>query len=247
VDLSIVIPVYEESRKIALDVRQAAEFLAGNHLTGQIVVVDDGSHDDTARVARNALPHPPEGTSVEVICQSQNRGKGCAVRTGMQRATGDCMMFADSGSCVPYAETLRGLELIKTGQCDIAHGSRKMEGCRIEHGQPFHRRLCGNLFRWFVKRLMGIPMELTDTQCGFKIYRGDVARQLYGQAVTDGSAFDVEIILRARQAGYRIREFPLRWSCDPDSRHSITASLWHFPRQLWTIRRTLRAEKARRG
>jgi dolichyl-phosphate beta-glucosyltransferase len=247
VDLSIVIPVYEESKKIAMDVRQAVEFLVSHHMTGQVIVVDDGSHDGTADVARGALPNSPEGASVEVICHSQNRGKGRAVRTGVQHALGDFVMFADSGSCVPYEEALRGLELIRSGECDIAHGSRKMGGCRIEHRQPFHRRVCGNLFRWFVKRIMGIPMELTDTQCGFKIYRGDVARRLYGQAVTDGSAFDVEIILRAREAGYRIREFPLRWSCDPDSRHSIIVSSWRFPRELWRIRRMVRGERVRRG
>jgi dolichyl-phosphate beta-glucosyltransferase len=247
VDLSIIIPAYEESRKIALDVRQAADFLAGNHMTGQIIVVDDGSRDATAHVARSALPQPPDGVSLELIRHARNRGKGHAVRTGVQRATGDFVMFADSGSCVPYEETLRGLALIKSGQCDIAHGSRKMEGCRIEHRQPFPRRVCGSLFRWFVRRIMGIPTELTDTQCGFKIYRSDVARRLYGQAITDGSAFDVEIIMRAREAGYRIREFPLRWSCDPDSRHSIIASVWHFPRELWRIRRVLRDDKPRRA
>ena len=245
-DLSIVIPVYEEKSKIAKDVRQAADFLASRHITGQIIVVDDGSRDGTAEVASSALPQAPDGISVEVIRHAQNRGKGYAVRTGVQRATGDFVMFADSGSCVPYEETLRGLELIKSGQCDIAHGSRKMEGCQIEHRQPFPRRVCGNVFRWFVKRMMGIPMELTDTQCGFKIYRGDVARSLYSRAIADGSVFDIEVIMRARGAGYRIREFPLRWACDPDSRHSIVTSLWRFPRELWTIKRALRSEEKAR-
>jgi len=246
-DLSIIIPAYEEQDKIARDVRESAEFLVSHRIRGHIIVVDDGSRDGTAEVARSALPQPPDGVFVEVIRHAQNRGKGFAVRTGVQRATGDFVMFADSGSCVPYEETLRGLELIKSGQCEIAHGSRKMVGCRIEHGQPFHRRVCGNFFRWFVKWLMGIPMELTDTQCGFKIYRGDVARRLYSRAVTDGSVFDIEVIMRAREAGYRIREFPLRWVCDPDSRHSIITSLWRFPRELWTIRRALRSEEGVRS
>jgi len=242
-DLSIVIPVYEESGKIARDVHEAAEFLSSQKMTGEILVVDDGSGDDTADAARQALPDPPEGVSLEVIRYAEHRGKGYAVRTGMQRSSGDVAMFADSGSCVPYEEILHGLRLIQEGECDIANGSRKMEGCRIEHRQPFHRRICGNLFRRFVKGVMGIPTELTDTQCGFKMYRGDVARRLYGEAITDGSAFDIEIIMRARQAAYRIKEFPLRWACDPDSRHSIVTSLWHFPRELWTIRRSLRNGK----
>jgi hypothetical protein len=86
---------------------------------------------------------------------------------------------------------------------------------------------------------MKIPSELTDTQCGFKIYRGDVARQLYGESVTDGFAFDIEIIMRAQKEGYRIKEFPLQWSCDRDSRLSPTRSFWQVFSELRAIKQAL--------
>jgi len=242
-DLSIVIPAYNESEKIARDIQEAAEFLADSKLTGQIIVVDDGSADNTAAAAKDALPHPPAGVYLDVIRYDQHKGKGCAVRTGITGATGDFVMFADSGSCVPYSEVSHGLKLIKDGECDIAHASRRLDGCRVDYSRAFHRRVFSNLFRACIMRLMGIPSDLTDTQCGFKIYRGTVARRLYYEAVTDGSAFDIEIILRARRAGYRIKEFPVRWTCDPDSRLSVVKSVWYVPRELWQIRMALRREE----
>lgn len=246
-DLSIIIPAYNESEKITRDIQEAAGFLAANSLTGEIVVVDDGSADDTTVVAQTALPEPPEGVSLGVIRYDEHKGKGCAVRTGVTRATGDFVMFADSGSCVPYEEVRNGLKLIKDGECDIAHASRRLDGCRVDYSQAFHRRIFSNLFRMFIMRLMGIPSDLTDTQCGFKIYRGTVARRLYSEAVTDGSAFDIEIILRARRAGHRIKEFPVRWTCDPDSRLSVVKSAWYIPRELWQMKMALRREEKGRS
>jgi len=148
-------------------------------------------------------------------------------------------MFADSGCCVPYEDTLRGLELIKSEACDIAHGSRKMRGCHIEKAQSLYRRICSKMFHWFVIHDMKIPAEFTDTQCGFKIYRGDVARHLYGECITDGFTFDIEIIMRAQKEGYRIKEFPIDWTCDPDSRLSPTRSSWQVLCELIAIRRAL--------
>jgi dolichyl-phosphate beta-glucosyltransferase len=237
-DLSIVIPAFEESKKIARDVAEAAGFLQAHNLTGQIVVVDDGSRDNTAETAKNVPV--PNNIKLDVIRYEKHRGKGYAVRTGIKQSSGDYVMFADSGSCVPYEDTLRGLELLKNDVCDIAHGSRKMRGCRIEKTQSLYRRACSAIFHWFVIRDMKIPAELTDTQCGFKMYKGDVARHLYSEAITDGFTFDIEIIMRARKAGYRIKEFPIDWTCDRDSRLSPTRSSWQVLSELLRIRRTLR-------
>ncbi len=239
-DLSIVIPAFEESKKIARDVEAAAAFLGDNHFTGQIIVVDDGSKDNTAEAARNVEISPD--VELKVIRYQRHRGKGYAVRTGMKDTGGQYVMFADSGGCVPYEETLRGLELLKSGACDIAHGSRKMRGCHIEKAQSLYRRICSRTFHWFVIHDMKIPAEFTDTQCGFKIYKGDVARQLYGQCITDGFAFDIEIIMRAQKAGYRIKEFPIDWTCDRDSRLSPTRSSWRVLSELMTIRRVMAKE-----
>lgn len=266
-DISIVIPAYEESKKITRDIEEAAAFLEAHKFTGQIIVVDDGSRDNTTDMAKNARPdarysildarqesriesrctsgessieQPESRIRLEVIRYEKHRGKGYAVRTGIKESTGKYVMFADSGSCVPYEDTLRGLELLKSDACDIAHGSRKMRGCRIEKTQSLYRRICSRIFHWFVIHDMKIPAEFTDTQCGFKMYKGDVARHLYGEAITDGFSFDIEIIMRAQKEGYRIKEFPIDWTCDRDSRLSPTRSSWHVLSELLRIRRTLR-------
>ena len=238
-DLSIVIPAFEESKKIARDIEAATAFLKDNHFTGQIIVVDDGSKDNTAEVVKNAVISSPPGIELKVERYNHHRGKGYAVRRGIEQTTGEYVMFADSGCCVPYEDTLRGLELIKSGACDIAHGSRKMRGCHIEKAQSLYRRICSKMFHWFVIHDMKIPAEFTDTQCGFKIYRGDIARHLYGECITDGFIFDIEIIMRAQKEGFRIREFPIDWTCDPDSRLSPTRSSWRVLSELLKIRRVM--------
>jgi len=238
-DLSIVIPAFNESKKIGRDIEAAARFLEADHLTGEIIVVDDGSKDGTGATVKNIVTPLPSGISLKVIRLQHHRGKGCAIRAGIKETSGEYVMFADSGCCVPYEDTLRGLELVKSGACDIAHGSRKMRGCHIEKAQSLYRRICSKMFHWFVIYDMKIPAEFTDTQCGFKIYRGDVARHLYGECITDGFMFDIEIIMRAQKEGYRIKEFPIDWTCDRDSRLSPTRSFWHVLSELMTIRRTL--------
>jgi dolichyl-phosphate beta-glucosyltransferase len=237
-DLSIVIPAFEESKKIAQDVNEAAGFLEAHHFTGQIIVVDDGSRDNTAEAAKNTAV--PNNVQLNVIRYQKHKGKGYAVRTGINQSSGEYVMFADSGSCVPYEDTLRGLQLLKNDTCDIAHGSRKMRGCHIEKTQSLYRRICSAIFHWFVIHDMKIPAEFTDTQCGFKMYKGHVARHLYGEAITDGFTFDIEIIMRAQIEGYRIREFPIDWTCDRDSRLSPTRSSWRVLSELLRIRRVLK-------
>jgi dolichyl-phosphate beta-glucosyltransferase len=236
-DLSIVIPAFDESKKIARDVEAAAAFLEGHQLAGEIIVVDDGSEDNTAEAARSV--QISQNIKLDVIRYETHRGKGYAVRTGVKHSSGRYVMFADSGCCVPYEETLRGLDLLKSGGYEIAHGSRKTRGCHIEKAQSFYRRLCSKMFHWLVIHDMKVPVEFTDTQCGFKIYKGDVARHLYGECITDGFTFDIEIIMRAQREGYRIKEFPIDWTCDRDSRLSPTRSSWRVLSELLTIRRIL--------
>jgi len=240
-DLSIVIPAYNESAKIARDVDAAAHFLVDQRLAGEILVVDDGSDDETSKVAE-AVPVPP-GVERKVIRYAPHRGKGCAVRTGMVATRGEYALFADSGLCVPFGNALRGLELLRKGTCDIAHGSRKMAGSLLKVPQPAYRRLLSRVFRAVVLDLMGIPHNLTDTQCGFKVYRGDVARELYRDCRSDGFVFDIEVLMRARRRGFTVREFPVEWVCDLDSRLQPTHNLFGILRELVRIKRALRNER----
>ena len=240
-DLSIVIPAYNEAAKIARDVDAAARFLVDQRLAGEILVVDDGSDDETAKVAE-AVPVPP-GVERKVIRYLPHRGKGCAVRTGIVATRGEYVLFADSGLCVPFANALRGLDMLRQGTCDIAHGSRKMPESVLRVRQPLYRRLLSRAFRAVVFGLMGIPRELTDTQCGFKIYRGDVARKLYQDCRSDGFLFDIEVLMRARRRGFTVREFPVEWVCDLDSRLKPARNLFGILRELVRIKRALRDER----
>lgn len=215
VDLSIVIPAYNEAHKIARDIRASHEFLVSNGLSGEIIVADDGSPDGTAATAREFAAS--ERMEVKVLALD-HRGKGWAVREGMKASCGDFAMFADSGLCIPFADALPMIDGIRAGRCEIAHGSRKMKGSVIDRSQSLYRRVLSWGFRRAVLVYMNLPGHLTDTQCGFKAYRGDVARELYGQCRTDGFMFDLEILMRARKKGYRVAEFPVHWACDPDSR-----------------------------
>lgn len=228
-DLSIVIPVYNEAHKISGDIAAAQEFLRDNGLTGEIIIVDDGSTDQTMAMAS-------QGTSVIVLGDGQHHGKGWAVRRGLLAAQSRIVMFSDSGVCTPFTCALTGIRMIDEDECDLAHGSRKMTGSIVDVPQPFHRRLSSWLIHHIFIGWLGIPSRLTDTQCGFKLYRGSVAASLYGPCRTEGFLFDVEIILRALRLGWRIKEFPIQWRADHDSRLSTSRHFADILRELWTLK-----------
>ena len=237
-ELSIIIPAYDESKKISLDVTAAFKFLKDYHLTGEIIVVDDGSQDDTVVAAGKA-----GGTTripVNVIRYEKHKGKGFAIRTGIKASQGRYVMFADSGLCVPYENTHLGLEILKSGAYQIAHGSRKLKESTILRPQPLIRKVIGTVIRWVLIFWVKVPLKLTDTQCGFKIYHGDIARELYGHCKSDGFLFDVEVIIRALKQGYHIKEFPIEWTSDPDSRLSPIKNLWSTLLELVALKRILK-------
>lgn len=240
VELSIVFPALNEERKIARDVEAAGQFLGRNGIGGEVIVVDDGSTDHTADAAESAVL--PDEVPLTVIRHERNHGKGCAVRTGMLRTRGRYAMFADSGLCVPFDDGLRGLELLKAGVCELAHGSRLLPGSCVTRRQPLYRRTIGRAFRALAPLLTGTPRTLTDTQCGFKLYRGEVARELFARCTTDGFLFDVEVILRAVRAGLRIQEFPIHWRSDPDTRLRPLRAAPRMLRELIALRRALASE-----
>ena len=236
-DLSIIIPVLNEEKKIAHDILSASHFLIQSGLKSEIIVVDDGSNDNTSRVAIQA--DIPSQVSLKIIRYEYHRGKGYAVRMGMIDAKGDFVMFMDSGSNVPLSYILTGLNMIKSGQCHIAMGSRRLPGSKIRKNLVWYRRLSSLMFRFVVKRYLRLPEYLTDTQCGFKIYNGEIGRDLYTDCLTEGFSFDLEIILRAQKAGYIMKEFPVEWSCDRDSRLSVF-SFTEIISELMRIKKLLR-------
>ena len=214
--LTIVIPTYEEERKIARDVREAGTFLASNGLSGEVIVSDDGSSDGTVRAAREVTL--PSRIQYSVLPAAKHRGKGAAVRSGILSSHGEYVMFADSGMTVPYDNALKGLRLLQEGAAIWRTDHASCPRASSSATRTLDRKILSALFRKMTIHWLHIPSSLTDTQCGFKLYRGDVARRLYASCETDGFLFDIEIILRALNEGLRIREFPVEWSCDRDSR-----------------------------
>ncbi len=237
-DLSIVIPAHNEVDKISRDITEAADFLKNANLTGDIIIVDDASTDGTTRAAQQT--RVPTGVKLKVITLEQNRGKGFAVKTGMLQSTGRFAMFADSGCCIAFTEALTGIQRIEQGHCHIAIGSRKLASSHIVRGQSLQRRICSWLFFHVVVRRTKRLRHMTDTQCGFKIFNGDIARELFEASEIEGFLLDIEILLLAFKRGYKVEEFPIKWTCDLDSRLSPHRHLYPILCDLQRVRRLTR-------
>lgn len=237
-DLSIVIPAYNEETKIAGDIQNCLQYFKSEELEGEIIVVDDGSSDSTPEIAAEFAKQLPD--QVRLIELEGHCGKGMAVKTGILAAEGEFIMFADSGSCVPLSYATVGVELIKSGSCDVANGSRKMKESIVQRPHPFSRRVISKVMRYILIVWIGLPRRFTDTQCGFKIYRGNVAKELYGECIKKGFLFDVEIIMRALKKGYRVTEFPIEWRADLDSRLSPVKHLVGVIRELFELAKIVR-------
>jgi len=233
-DLSIIIPVFNEHTKVVQDIQQASEFLAASGLKGEILIVDDGSTDQSSEVASQAPV--PESVTCRVMTLETNCGKGHAVKTGIIASKGRHILFADSGCCIPFAQARIGMDLILQKGCVLAVGSRRHPQSIIHRDQSFKRRVYSRGFRILLDFLFPSLRPLHDTQCGFKVFEGDIARQLFAEATLQGFLFDIDIILLAQSKGHKVCEFPIEWTCDPDSRLSAnrhTAEILREIRELW--------------
>ncbi|MCG2815805.1 MAG: glycosyltransferase [Candidatus Aminicenantes bacterium] len=215
-DISIVIPAYNEQNKIRFDVEAASAFIQSRNWRGEVIVVDDGSRDHTGEEAQKVSP--PPGVDRHVVRHPWNRGKGAAVRTGILASKGDVVLYADSGTCVPYSDALPPIERIRSGQLDLALASRRHEKTVIHRDQKLKRRVLSLGFRWMTRLITGLPRSISDSQCGFKVYSGAAAKSLFMIMETDGFLFEIEVLLLALHRGLRLEEFPIHWTCDPDTR-----------------------------
>jgi dolichyl-phosphate beta-glucosyltransferase len=232
-DISIVIPFYNEAFKISRDISAASDFISKHFSNGEVVVVDDGSTDQGAKEARETPVKP--GISLNVLSYQPNKGKGYAVRKGILAARGEIILFIDSGLCIPYSNLTEGIQFIKNDVSDIAHGSRLLPESLIARPRKWHRKLTSYLFRKFIH--LYFSFDLTDTQCGLKIYKKEVGHFLYRHATINGFMFDIEIILLGRRNGYRITEFPVEWFSDTDSRLSFWPAFIQVLSDLYRLKK----------
>jgi dolichyl-phosphate beta-glucosyltransferase len=204
VELSVVVPCFNEAVRLPGSLEQVAAYLEMQGAAFELLLVDDGSRDSTPQLIREAAS---ANEHVQAVLLAANRGKGRAVAEGVARSCGGMVLISDADFSAPIEEMPK-LEAAIAAGADVAVGSRAKRGAR-EVDQPLHRRLMGKTFNLLVQGLL-LP-GIWDTQCGFKLFRGDVARELFGRLRTDGFAYDVEILVLARRSGYRISEVPVRW------------------------------------
>jgi len=233
--LSVVIPAYNEARRIGPSLQRAVDYLRSRYGADgfEIIVVDDGSRDRTVTVVKQFMEGAPE---VKLMRLPHNRGKGAAVRAGMVAAIGDAILFSDADLSTPIEEVEPALQLIREGS-DVVIGSRALVGSQILVRQTLLRESLGRLFNRLIRAFLRIPFR--DTQCGFKLFRREAAHAVFQRARIDGFAFDVETILIALRSGYRVREMPVRWINDPESRVTLLRHPAQMLGDLWRIRRSL--------
>jgi len=237
--VSLILPAYNEARTIAPVVRSVREYFESRGESFELIVVADGD-DGTRELAAGATPN--DGV-VKVLDSPERLGKGHAIRRGAEVATGAVIGYADADDKTPIEEYELVAPWLRQGY-DVVIGTRHAQGSRIEHAQRWYRQLGSVGFRAAVHAL-GLS-DLSDTQCGFKFFRADVARDLFHHARIDGYMFDVEILALARLAGYRIREVPIRWRDDGDSRLELVRGNLRNLRDLMRIRRSVRARTGAR-
>lgn len=211
-DVSLILPAFNEAQTIAATIREAARYFRERSIRYELIVPADGN--DGTREA--ALEVAGEGEPVRVIGYHQRRGKGRAVREAMALSQGEIAGYADADNKVPIEEFDNIRPLLKQGY-DVVIGSRNMRESRIERRQPLYRQLGGKAFGVFMHAAVGLP-AITDTQCGFKFFTRAAAREIFTRQHIDGYMFDVEILALAESLGYRIRQVPIRWRDDGDSR-----------------------------
>jgi dolichyl-phosphate beta-glucosyltransferase len=229
---SVVIPAFNEVRRLPRYLDEVLAYFDGRGQPYEVLVVDDGS-TDAVRAAAGAHP------ALRLLALPANEGKGSAVRHGMLAAGGRLRLFTDADGATPIAE-LKRLEAALQGGADVAIGSRVIVDPSVSVATRRHRVAAGRVFNWLVARL-GLH-GIADSQCGFKAFTAVAAEALFGPLRTRGFGFDVELLLRAQRAGYRVTEIAVNWADQPGSKVSVLTT---GPRVLLEILRARRRLRER--
>jgi glycosyltransferase involved in cell wall biosynthesis len=224
--LSLIIPAYNEATRLGSSLAAVFDYLNAQVYASEVVVVDDGSTDATVRVAEEGFAASSHRAGARVISVGENRGKGNAVRTGLLASRGRVAVFSDADLSTPITETPKLVGAIRSGECDVAFGSRALDRTLIGTHQPWRREQSGRVFNLAVRLATHLPFW--DTQCGFKAFRMDVCRPLVEAGRIDRFGFDVELLYVAHAAGLRLREVPVRWNDVAGSKVTLRTGLDGF-------------------
>lgn len=236
-ELSIIIPAYEEAERLGDSILTILEFITENSLSAEMIVVDDGSGDNTADVARKACDQYA-GIPTKVIRYEKNRGKGFAVRAGLKEASAPIALFSDADLSTPIEELFKLTEPIKNGEYDVTFGSRALDRSLIGTHQPWRREQGGKVFNFVVRMMTGMPFW--DTQCGFKAFNMEKFRPLLDVMQIDRFGFDVEFLYVANIHGLNLKEIPVRWNNDDRSKVSVVRDSIRMFDEVRQIRRNAR-------
>jgi dolichyl-phosphate beta-glucosyltransferase len=229
-DYSIVIPAYNESVRIIPTLDRVLAYIQQQGWEAEIVVVNDGSRDDTAEVVRDYADH---SARVRLVENPGNRGKGYSVRNGILQARGAVVLFTDADLSSPIEEASKLLDSIRRGN-DVAIGSRWLQSDLQTTRQPIHRQILGRTFNLALKLVLGLSFK--DTQCGFKAFKQQAARDIFGRQIIRRWGFDPEILFLARQLGYKTEEIPVAWAHDERSKISLISDGMSMVLDLFKIR-----------
>jgi len=214
VHLSVVIPAYNEEKRLPQSLATVMDFLKKQSYASEIIVSDDGSQDRTVAFARELL----KGFPHQVLVTPRNRGKGHAVRQGMLAAMGAYVLFTDADLSTPIEEVSKFLEHLEKNQ-DVVIGSRALRGSQVEIHQNFLRETMGKVFNLVAQ--MWAFKGIHDSQCGFKCFRRETAQKIFSLQKLDGFSFDVEIVYLAQKLGFRLLELPVIWRNSAQSRVQV--------------------------
>lgn len=237
--LSIVVPAYNEGARLGKSLRAIVSYLNEYAPQSELIVVDDGSTDETANTARAELADS-KNVHTSVISYKSNLGKGRAVRLGLLASRSEIALFTDADLSTPITETPKLVDPILRGECDLAFGSRALDRSLIGVHQPWRREQGGRVFNLAVRLATGLPFW--DTQCGFKAFRMSACRPLVEGATIDRFGFDVELLYVAQRAGLRLREIPVRWNHAEGSKVNVASDSLKMLSEVGRIR-----QQARRG
>jgi dolichyl-phosphate beta-glucosyltransferase len=228
--LSIVVPCYNEEQRLPRTIEWIERYLDGQGTQYELILVDDGSADGTRQVMDAAAER---SRSVRVEALPHNRGKGRALATGVGVAGGDEILLTDADLSTPIEE-LPKLQAQLTKGAGVAIASRALPDSKVEVSQPVYRVLMGKVFNLIVQAVL-LP-GIWDTQCGFKLFRADVAHKVFAGLVTDGFGYDPEVLYRARKMGVKIAEVPVVWRNSAPTKVSPISSSFDMLRHVIRIR-----------
>jgi len=215
--LSIVVPAYKEAERIGQNLLEIEKFLASKDFSYEIIVVVDGSPDNTAEVARN---YANQVKNLRVIDNEKNHGKGYVVRQGLLESKGKYVVFLDADGSTSITHVEKFLPELENG-VDVAIGSRKVKGAFVQVHQPKYREFMGEGGNWLIRIVLGL-WSYPDTQCGFKMLTGEAAHEVAKRMVVDRFGFDFELIILAEKLGFKTKQMPVRWLNEEGSTVSLT-------------------------